>query len=137
MRGPRDVHTLLWHGDRVKVAATTSNVALAQSSGLTFANDDSDFAEHRKNPQRRVRPPLRLQDMRDAKRQSRRRRPARGATEVNVVWADAGTVSDDEARELLEHGLRILARLAVRAYLRREASLPTAEPEGQCTDKPG
>ncbi len=74
--------------------------------------------------------------MRDAKRQNRRPGPARNATEISVVWADAGTVSDDEARELLEHGLRILARLAVDAHLRREASLPAAEPGKQSPDHP-
>ena len=65
--------------------------------------------------------------MRDAKRQKKRRRPARGDPEISVVWADAGTASEAEAQELLEQGLRILARLAVRAYLRREASPPTAD----------
>ena len=66
--------------------------------------------------------------MRDAKRQNRRRKPARDVTEICVVWADAGSTSDAEARELLDQGLRILARLAVRAYLRREASLPASDP---------
>ncbi len=32
-----------------------------------------------------------------------------------------------EQQELLEQGLRILARLAVRAYLRQEVSLPPAD----------
>lgn len=74
--------------------------------------------------------------MRDARRQNSRRRPAKDVPEISVVWADAGTVSDDEARELLEHGLRILARLAVRAYLRRNASLPAAEPGERSPDNP-
>ncbi len=46
---------------------TASSVALTQGSGLTLANHDSDFAEHRKNPQRRVRPPQR--PWRDERRQ--------------------------------------------------------------------
>lgn len=66
--------------------------------------------------------------MRDAKRQSSRRRPARDDLEISVVWADASTASEAESQELLEQGLRILARLAVRAYLRRQASLPATEP---------
>ena len=74
--------------------------------------------------------------MRDVRRQNSRRRPAKDVTEISVVWADAGTVSDDEARELLEQGLRILARLIVRAHLRREASLPTAEPGEGFPDNP-
>ena len=41
-----------------------------------------------------------------------------------------------EQQELLEQGLRILARLAVRAYLRREASLPTTDPGEQQIDNP-
>lgn len=74
--------------------------------------------------------------MENAKRQNRRRRPARDVTEISVVWAEAGTVSETEARELLEQGLRILARLAVRAYLRREASLPIADPKEGSPDNP-
>ena len=97
---------------------------------------DSDFAEHEKDSQRPVRPPLRLQDMRDAKRQNGRRRPARGDPEISVVWANAGTTSEAEAQELLEQGLRILARLAVRAYLRGEASLPGTEPAERSLDNP-
>ena len=41
-----------------------------------------------------------------------------------------------EQQELLEQGLRILARLAVRAYLRREASLPPAALGEQHLDSP-
>ncbi len=74
--------------------------------------------------------------MRDAKRQKKRRRPARGDPDISVVWADAGTTSEAEAQELLEQGLRILARLAVRAYLRREASLPIADPAERFLDNP-
>ena len=70
-------------------------------------------------------------EMRDAKRQNRRRSSARDDPEISVVWADAGSVSDDEARELIDQGLRILARLIVRAYLRREASLPATNPGGR------
>ena len=74
--------------------------------------------------------------MRDAKRQNSRRRPARGDPEISVVWADAGATSEAEAQELLEQGLRILARLAVRAYLRREASLPAADHGERPSDNP-
>lgn len=81
-------------------------------------------------------PPLRPQDMRDAKRQNSRRRPARDVTEISVVWADAGTTSEAEAKDLLDQGLRILARLAVRAYLRQEASLPASDSGEQSPDNP-
>ena len=37
---------------------------------------------------------------------------------------------------MLDQGLRILARLAVRAYLRQEASLPTADPGERPPDNP-
>ena len=48
---------------------------------------------------------------------------------------DAPALRDSpEQQELLEQGLRILARLAVRAYLRRETSLPTADPGEQHLD---
>ena len=95
-----------------------------------------DFVEREKNSQRPSQPPLRLQDMTYAKRQNRKRRPARDATEVSVVWADAGSTSEAEAKELLDQGLRILARLAVRAYLRREASLPASDTGERSPDKP-
>ena len=55
---------------------------------------------------------------------------------MEIVGVGASPVSDAEAQELLEQGLRILARLAVRAYLRREASLPTADPREQHLDNP-
>lgn len=41
-----------------------------------------------------------------------------------------------EQLELLNRGLRILARLAVRAYLLREASLPATNVGEQCLDNP-
>lgn len=59
--------------------------------------------------------------------------------------ADGGQPSESEGpasryspeqKELLEQGLCILARLAVRAYLRREASLPTTDPGEQQFDNP-
>ncbi len=74
--------------------------------------------------------------MRDVKRQNKKQRPAGDATEISAVWADAGTVSEVEARELLEQGLRILARLAVRAYLRQEASLPLSDTGERSPDNP-
>ena len=74
------------------------------------------------------------QGMRDAKRQKERRGPAKDVTEISVVWADAA--SKDEARELLDQGLRILARLAVRAYLRQEMSLPASDPGERSLDNP-
>ena len=39
---------------------------------------------------------------------------------MEIVGIGANPMPDAEARELLEQGLRILARLAVRAYLRRK-----------------
>ena len=53
-----------------------------------------------------------------------------------VVEVDASPASDGEARELLDQGLRILARFAVRAYLLREASLPATNVGEQCLDNP-
>ena len=44
-----------------------------------------------------------------------------------MIGVDASPVPDAEAQELLEQGLRILARLAVRAYPRQEASLPATD----------
>ena len=55
---------------------------------------------------------------------------------MEIVGFGANPMPDAEARELLEQGLRILARLAVRAYLRREASLPTTDPGEQHIDTP-
>ena len=55
---------------------------------------------------------------------------------MEIVGVGASPASDAEAQELLEQGLRILARLAVRAYLRREASLPAADPREQRVDNP-
>ena len=81
-----------------------------------------------REPQRPAQPPLRtVQAMRDTTRRNRRRRPTGDVPETRVEGTDARPEPDAEARELLEHGLRILARLAVRAYLRREASLPAAD----------
>lgn len=74
--------------------------------------------------------------MRDAKRQNSKRRPAGDVTEISVVWADASPTSEAEARELLDQGLRILARLAVRAYLRQEASLPASDTGERSSDNP-
>ena len=68
--------------------------------------------------------------MRGARRKNRRRRPAGDVPETKIVEVDA------EARELTEQGLRILARLAVRAYLRREASLAATDLGEQCLDNP-
>ena len=109
---------------------------LLRDRGPTLVSHGRNPVERRKDCRRPAQPPLRLQDMRDAKRQNRRRRPAGDVPEISVVWADAGTVSDDEARELLEHGLRILARLIVRAHLRREASLPATNPGERSPDNP-
>ena len=55
---------------------------------------------------------------------------------MEIVGVGASPASDAEAQELLDQGLRILARLAVRAYLRREASLPTADLGEQRLDNP-
>ena len=74
--------------------------------------------------------------MRDARRPNRRRRPSRHAPETADAGVDACPALDAEARERLEQGLRILARLAVRAYLRREASLLAADPGEQGLDNP-
>ena len=114
-------------------AATTGNTALDRSGGLTLINH---YREHEKDPSGVSRPPPRPQGMRDAKRQNSKRRPARDVTEISVVWADAGSTSEAEARELLDQGLRILARLAVRAYLRQEASLPASDSGEQSLDNP-
>ena len=76
--------------------------------------------------------------MRDARRPNRRRRPAnaKNVPETGGAGVDASPALDAEDRERLEQGLRILARLAVRAYLRREASLPATDPGEQCPDNP-
>ena len=74
--------------------------------------------------------------MRDAKRHNRRHRPARDAPETRVDGVDTNPAPDAEERELLEQGLRILARLAVRAYLRGEVSPPVADLGEQCLDNP-
>ena len=74
--------------------------------------------------------------MRDAKRRNRRRRPARDAPEISIVGTDANPAPDAEERELLEQGLRILARLAVRAYLRGEVPLPITDLGERCLDNP-
>ena len=74
--------------------------------------------------------------MREARRQHSRRRPSGYAPETVGAGVDAGPALDAEARERLEQGLRILARLAVRAYLRREASLPTIDLGEQHPDNP-
>ncbi len=117
------------------VAATASNAAFAQSGDLTLLNHDRELVERREDSQRPVQPPLRLRYMRGA-RSKNRRRPAKDLPEIEVVGVGASPASDAEARELLEQGLRILARLAVRAYLRREASLPIADPGAQHFDNP-
>ena len=75
--------------------------------------------------------------MRDVKRKNRRQRRLAGDVhETRVRQVGARPESDAEARELLEHGLRILARLAVRAYFRREASLPATNPGERSPDNP-
>ncbi len=74
--------------------------------------------------------------MRDARRPNRRREPSGDAPETAGAGVGTGPARDAEARERLEQGLRILARLAVRAYLRREASLPAADPGEQGPDYP-
>ncbi len=53
---------------------------------------------------------------------------------MSVVWADASSFSDDEARELAEQGLCILARLIVRAHLRWEVSLAATDPGERSLD---
>ena len=116
-------------------AIPSSSIVLAQSSDLTLVNHDRDFVERKQDSQRPVQPPLRLRYMRGA-RSKNRRRPAKDLPEIEVVGVGASPASDAEARELLEQGLRILARLAVRAYLRREASLPIADPGAQHFDNP-
>ena len=55
---------------------------------------------------------------------------------MEIVGVGASPASDAEARELTEQGLRILARLAVRAYLRRETSLSAVDPGEQHFDNP-
>ncbi len=111
-------------------AATTSSLALAQDDGgLTRVNHDRELVEPKQDSQRPVQPPPRLRYMRGARRKTGRR-PARDLPEMEVVEVDARPEPDAEARELTEQGLRILARLAVRAYLRREASLPTDNRRG-------
>ena len=118
-------------------AATASLTAQAQDGGgLSLVNHDRDFVERRKDSQGPVQPPLRLRYMRDAERQNRRCRRARDLSDMEIVGVGASPASDAEAQELLEQGLRILARLAVRAYLRREASLPTTDLGEQRVDNP-
>ena len=116
-------------------SATGSNAAFAESGDLTLLNHDRELVERREDSQRPVQPPLRLRYMRGA-RSKNRRRPAKDLPEIEVVGVGASPASDAEAQELLEQGLRILARLAVRAYLRREASLPIADPGAQHFDNP-
>jgi len=113
-----------------------SSLALAQDDGgLTRVNHDRELVEPKQDSQRPVQPPLRLRYMKGA-RSKNRRRPARDISDMEVVGVAASPASDAEAQELTEQGLRILARLAVRAYLRREASLPTADPGAQHFDNP-
>jgi len=110
---------------------TASLITQAQDGGgLSLVNHDREFVERREDSQRPVQPPLRLRDMRGTRRKSRRRRPAGDVPGTSVVEVDAA------ARALTEQGLRILARLAVRAYLRREASLAPANPGEQHFDNP-
>ena len=77
-----------------------------------------------------------LQDMRDAKRHNRRRRPATDAPEIGVDGVDANPAPGAEEQELLEQGLRILARLAVRAYLRGEVPPPATDLAERRIDNP-
>ena len=86
----------------------------------------SDLFDSRRGPQA----------MRDAKRKNRRRRSARDVPEAEVVGADARPGPDAEALDLLKHGLRVLARLAVRAYFRHEASLSATDLAERCPDNP-
>ena len=48
--------------------------------------------------------------------------------------ADPASRYSSEQRETLEQGLRILARLVVRAYLQRHATLPTTNPQADGLD---
>ena len=85
----------------VLAAATMDNVVLDRSDGLTPVNARQGVRRAQEAP------PVACS------------RPQ----QIIEVWADAGSTSEAETRELLE-GLRILARIAERAYLRQEVSLP-------------
>ncbi len=118
-------------------AIPASSIALAQDGGgLAHVNHDRELVERREGSQRPAQPPLRLRDMRGVRRENRRRRLAQDVPEAGVVEVDVRPEVGAEARELTEQGLRILARLAVRAYLRRKASLPTAASGEQHSDNP-